>query len=74
MPDLSSLATGNKQRLAFASSLDSNHPVVAELRAIASAIRRIGRGRCATPEAILIEKHEAAERLLALASRMEAAK
>lgn len=46
--------------------------VTAEIRAIASAIRRIGRGRGASPEAILIEKCDAAERLFALASRLEA--
>jgi len=45
-----------------------------ELREIARAVRRIGRGRCASPEAILIEKLEAAERLFALAARLEVAR
>lgn len=44
-----------------------------EVRAIATAVRGIGRGRGASPEAMLIEKHEAADRLLALAVRMEGA-
>lgn len=43
-----------------------------EVRSIAHEIRRIGRGRDASPETILIDKQEAAERLLVLASRMEA--
>lgn len=43
-----------------------------EVRAIAADVRRIGRGRSTSPEAILIDKHEAADRLLALASRMDA--
>lgn len=44
-----------------------------EARSIAATVRRIGRGRGASPEAMLIEKHEAADRLLALAAQMEAA-
>lgn len=42
-----------------------------EARSIAAAVRRIGRGRGSSPEAALIEKHEAADRLFALAARME---
>ncbi|MFG1179939.1 MULTISPECIES: hypothetical protein [Xanthobacter] len=48
--------------------------LAAEARAIASAVRRIGRGRGASPESMLIQKHDAADRLLALASRLEVAR
>ncbi len=41
--------------------------------AIAAAVRRIGRRRGASPETILIDKYDAADRLLALAARMEGA-
>jgi hypothetical protein len=34
-------------------------------------VRRIGTGRGANPETILIDKHEAADRILALAKRAE---
>lgn len=42
-----------------------------ELRSIAQLVQGIGRGRRATPESILIEKHEAAARLLNLARLAE---
>ncbi|WP_162901248.1 hypothetical protein [Breoghania sp. L-A4] len=43
------------------------------MRTLAYAIRRIGSRRFANPETILIEKHEASDRLLTLATRLEAA-
>ena len=43
----------------------------AELRQVARAVRTIGSGPCTSPEAILIAKHEAAERLFKLADRLE---
>lgn len=47
--------------------------IAEEVRAIATAVRRIGRGRGASPETILIEKHTAADRLIALAAQVEGA-
>jgi len=47
--------------------------VAGELRALAQNVRRIGSGRGATPESLLIDKHEAADRLVALASEIEGA-
>jgi len=44
-----------------------------ELREIASEVRRIGSRRGATPESLLIDKHEAADRLVALAREIEGA-
>lgn len=55
------------------SASSPNPNLVEEVRDIAAAVRLIGRGRVASPEAMLIEKHEAADRLLALAARMEGA-
>lgn len=40
-----------------------------ELQDIAASVRKIG-GRGATPESILIDKHEAADRIAALARRL----
>jgi hypothetical protein len=45
--------------------------VADELRELAAAVRRIGCGRSTTPESILIEKQEAANRLAALAATID---
>lgn len=41
-----------------------------ELSALASDVRRIGTGRGANPETILVDKHQAADRIAALARRI----
>jgi len=46
----------------------------AHLYTVADAVRRIGTRRNATPFDLLAEKEEAADRLVALARRMEAAR
>ncbi|WP_162901336.1 hypothetical protein [Breoghania sp. L-A4] len=50
------------------------NPFSEEIRDCAHLIRRIGNGRHATPETILEDKHEAADRLLLIADRMELAR
>lgn len=44
-----------------------------ELREIARAVRTIGSSRGATPETLIIDKETAADRLIALAQRLERA-
>jgi len=48
-----------------------SNPVSEEIRDLAYRVRRIGSHRHATPETILEDKHEAADRLLLLADRLE---
>ena len=50
---------------------DLSNPVSEEIRDLAYRVRRIGSHRHATPETILEDKHEAADRLLLLADRLE---
>ncbi len=47
--------------------------LAAELRAIAGSVRRIGTRRSATPFDLLSDKEDAADRLAALARRLEVA-
>ena len=60
------LATTNQ-----ALSGDLSNLVAEEIRDLATLVSRIGSRRYATPETILEDKHEAADRLFTLADRLE---
>jgi hypothetical protein len=62
------------QGVSGALSNPSGGTIASELKDIAVQIRRIGSARAANPETILIDKQEAAERLTALALKLEAAR